>query len=60
MDLTDEIKDSYVIETQALTKHYGGVHALNAADFFLLRGEHVAVVVDNGLVNQPWSAISPV
>ncbi len=48
MDLTDEIKDSYVIETQALTKHYGGVHALNAADFFLLRGEHVAVVGDNG------------
>ena len=60
MDLTDEIRDSYVIETQALTKHYGGVHALNAADFFLLRGEQWQWSGTMGLVNQPWSAISPV
>ena len=38
----------YVLETHGLTKHYGGVHALNDADFFLEPGEHVAVVGDNG------------
>ena len=39
---------NYILETQGLTKHYGGVHALNDADFFLEAGEHVAVVGDNG------------
>ena len=38
----------YAMETRALTKHYGGVHALTEADFFLLEGEHAAVVGDNG------------
>ena len=38
----------YVLETRGLTKHYGGVHALNDADFFLEPGEHIAVVGDNG------------
>jgi len=37
-----------ILETEGLTKHYGGVHALNDADFFLEAGEHVAVVGDNG------------
>jgi fructose transport system ATP-binding protein len=37
-----------VLETRGLTKRYGGVHALEAADFVLHAGEHVAVVGDNG------------
>ena len=37
-----------VVKTEALTKHYGGVHALEDADFELRDGEHVAIVGDNG------------
>ncbi|MFZ5708725.1 MAG: ATP-binding cassette domain-containing protein [Pseudomonadota bacterium] len=37
-----------VLETRGLTKHYGGVHALEDANFVLRAGEHVAVVGDNG------------
>ena len=37
-----------VLETRGLTKRYGGVHALEEADFILRAGEHVAVVGDNG------------
>jgi fructose transport system ATP-binding protein len=37
-----------ILETKGLTKHYGGVHALEDADFQLMDGEHVAVVGDNG------------
>jgi len=37
-----------ILETQGLTKHYGGVHALNEADFVLHKGEHVAIMGDNG------------
>ncbi len=37
-----------ILETRGLTKHYGGVHALEDANFTLLDGEHVAVVGDNG------------
>ena len=37
-----------ILETRGLTKHYGGVHALQDADFALRNGEHVAVVGDNG------------
>ncbi len=37
-----------VLETRGLTKRYGGVHALEDADFILRAGEHVAVVGDNG------------
>lgn len=37
-----------ILETRGLTKHYGGVHALVDADFVLRKGEHVAVVGDNG------------
>lgn len=37
-----------VLETRGLTKHYGGVHALNDADFVIRKGEHVAIVGDNG------------
>src|SRR3569832_1522719 len=38
----------YILETRGLTKHYGGVRALEAADFALKPGEHIAVVGDNG------------
>ena len=37
-----------ILRTEGLTKHYGGVRALQAADFILREGEHVAVVGDNG------------
>jgi fructose transport system ATP-binding protein len=37
-----------ILETKGLTKHYGGVHALEGADFQLKRGEHVAIMGDNG------------
>ncbi len=38
----------YILETRGLTKHYGGVHALTDANFTLQRGEHVAIMGDNG------------
>lgn len=38
----------YILETQGLTKHYGGVHALTGANFQLKHGEHVAIMGDNG------------
>lgn len=37
-----------ILETRGLTKRYGGVHALEDANFVLRRGEHVAIVGDNG------------
>lgn len=37
-----------ILETKGLTKHYGGVHALTGADFVLNKGEHVAIMGDNG------------
>jgi fructose transport system ATP-binding protein len=37
-----------ILETRDLTKHYGGVHALEGADFLLRKGEHVAIMGDNG------------
>jgi len=37
-----------ILETRDLTKHYGGVHALVGADFTLRKGEHVAIMGDNG------------
>ncbi len=37
-----------ILETRGLTKHYGGVHALEDANFTLRAGEHIAVVGDNG------------
>jgi len=38
----------FILQTTDLTKHYGGVHALEGADFALQRGEHVAIMGDNG------------
>ncbi len=40
--------DPVVLETRSLTKHYGGVRALNEANFVIREGEHVAIVGDNG------------
>ena len=37
-----------ILKTKGLTKHYGGVHALDDADFEIREGEHVAIVGDNG------------
>jgi fructose transport system ATP-binding protein len=37
-----------VLRTEGLTKHYGGVHALEGANFELRTGEHVAIMGDNG------------
>ena len=40
--------EDIILETKGLTKHYGGVHALEGADFKLKKGEHVAIMGDNG------------
>lgn len=37
-----------VLKTTGLTKHYGGVHALTDANFEIRKGEHVAIMGDNG------------
>jgi fructose transport system ATP-binding protein len=37
-----------ILKTQGLTKYYGGVHALETVNFELRKGEHVAIVGDNG------------
>jgi inositol transport system ATP-binding protein len=42
------MSDDIILETRGLTKHYGGVHALEDANFVLRKGEHVAIVGDNG------------
>lgn len=42
------MSDQIVLKTQDLTKHYGGVHALEGANFEMKKGEHVAIMGDNG------------
>lgn len=42
------MSDNFILKTENLTKHYGGVHALESANFELKAGEHVAIVGDNG------------
>jgi fructose transport system ATP-binding protein len=37
-----------ILKTEGLTKYYGGVHALEDANFELRMGEHVAIMGDNG------------
>ncbi|MBI3673340.1 MAG: sugar ABC transporter ATP-binding protein [Rhizobiales bacterium] len=37
-----------ILRTEGLTKYYGGVHALEEANFELREGEHVAIMGDNG------------
>ena len=41
-------KSKVILKTEALTKHYGGVRALQDANFILHDAEHVAIVGDNG------------
>ena len=40
--------DDVILRTEGLTKRYGGVQALEGADFEIRRGEHVAIMGDNG------------
>jgi fructose transport system ATP-binding protein len=42
------IMSDIILKTEGLTKHYGGVHALENANFELKKGEHVAIMGDNG------------
>jgi fructose transport system ATP-binding protein len=42
------MSDQIVLKTQDLTKHYGGVHALQGANFEMKKGEHIAIMGDNG------------
>lgn len=42
------MSDEIVLKAEDLTKHYGGVHALEGANFELRKGEHVAIMGDNG------------
>ena len=42
------MSEEFVLKTADLTKHYGGVHALEGANFELRKGEHVAIMGDNG------------
>tara|TARA_R100000935_G_scaffold58090_2_gene93849 strand:- start:15286 stop:16119 length:834 start_codon:yes stop_codon:yes gene_type:complete len=37
-----------ILRTEGLTKHYGGVHALMDCNFEIRKGEHVAIMGDNG------------
>ena len=37
-----------ILQTEGLTKHYGGVHALVDCNFEIRKGEHVAIMGDNG------------
>ncbi|MEM7301828.1 MAG: ATP-binding cassette domain-containing protein [Pseudomonadota bacterium] len=42
------MSDEIVLKTEDLSKHYGGVHALQGANFEMKQGEHVAIMGDNG------------
>ena len=44
----NENQKKIILKTEGLTKNYGGVKALQDADFTLTDGEHVAIVGDNG------------
>jgi fructose transport system ATP-binding protein len=46
--MTDADTSGFILRTENLTKHYGGVHALENASFELRKGEHVAIMGDNG------------
>ncbi len=37
-----------ILKTENLCKYYGGLHALEGANFELKKGEHVAIMGDNG------------
>ena len=41
-------KNEIILKTVGLTKHYGGVKALEDANFSISKNEHIAIVGDNG------------
>ena len=41
-------KNEIILKTVGLTKHYGGVRALEDANFSISKNEHIAIVGDNG------------
>ena len=45
---SDQALGDVVLRTEGLTKHYGGVHALVDCNFEIRKGEHVAIMGDNG------------
>jgi fructose transport system ATP-binding protein len=56
--------DQVLLRATAISKHYGGVVALDGVDFEIRAGEHVALVGDNGagkstLVNILSGAVQP-
>lgn len=46
--MSDQASGAVVLETRDLTKFYGGVQALQGANFVVRKGEHVAIMGDNG------------
>ena len=42
------MESDYIVELRAVSKHFGGVHALNEVDLELRRGEIMGIVGDNG------------
>ena len=44
----DDNDQSIILETRGLSKHYGGVVALEGANLILRKAEHIAIVGDNG------------
>ena len=42
------MSNDIVLKTEDLTKYYGGVHALEGANFEMKAGEHIAIMGDNG------------
>jgi fructose transport system ATP-binding protein len=42
------MSNDIVLKTEDLTKYYGGVHALEGANFEMKKGEHIAIMGDNG------------
>jgi fructose transport system ATP-binding protein len=45
---SDQAIGEVILRTEGLTKHYGGVHALVDCNFEIRKGEHVAIMGDNG------------
>ena len=41
-------KNEIILKTVGLTKHYGGVRALEDSNFSISKNEHIAIVGDNG------------
>ena len=44
----NDLNKEVILKTVGLTKHYGGVRALEDANFSISSHEHIAIVGDNG------------